>query len=145
MDVNQEQYVVPFWSSISDLDKELFREGVDLLCKIKIGRRENDAERYLVYQQIIKHNGRIPENLEFTELCRRLHINPYQLSDQLHVLLITIIDTVGTTPASEILWLPPREVRRLIANKVLHATKVGKHWSMDTIEVLRLAAKRLEA
>lgn len=148
MDFNQENPQLTWWSGLSSAQREIFQEGLEAYSQILTACQDNNKDAQAlqsIYLPIVKANGMIPESLQFAELCESLVVNRHQIEETLRELCIRINSEIGTTAAALILWLPPREVRRLIANKVLPATKVGKHWSIATIDVLRLTAKRLKA
>lgn len=149
MYMNQEIPCLSWWEKADDIKKEVFKEAVNLMYSISLARpgHEQDKDTLVfnsIYRPIVLSEGIIPENMEFTQLCRKLRVNPHEISENIHLIFETLSGKIGCSEAAQILWLPPREVRRLIAVKKLKATKDAKgHWRIETIAALELAASRL--
>ncbi len=148
MNLNQEIPCLTWWSDVSSVQRETCTEALELLSRILTARQTMECGTQVlksIYLPIIKAGGLIPESMEFAQLCEKLRVNRHNIDEEIRELCIQTNTDIGTYAAAEILWLPPREVRRLIANKALPAIKVGRHWSIATIDVLRLADKNLKA
>ena len=149
MNLNQEIPCLPWWDKAEDTKKEVFKEAVNLVYSISLARPglEKDKDALVfndIYRPIILSEGIIPENMEFAQLCRKLRVNPHEISENIRLIFETLSGKIGCTEAAQILWLPPREVRRLIAAKKLRASKDERgHWRIETIAVLELTARRL--
>lgn len=149
MDLNQEIPCLSWWEKADDIKKEVFKEAVNLVYSISLARPGLDQDKDAlvfnnIYRPIFLSDGIIPVNMEFTQLCRKLRVNPHEISENTRLIFETLSGQIGSIEAAQILWLPPREVRRLIAVKKLSATKDAKgHWRIETIAALELAAKRL--
>ncbi len=149
MDMNQEIPRLSWWEKADNIKKEVFTEAVNLVYSISLARPglEQDKDELVfnnIYRPIILSDGIIPVNIEFAQICRKLGVNNHEISENIRLIFEQLSGQIGCTEAAQILWLPPREVRRLIATKKLRATKDDKgHWRIETIAALELAASRL--
>lgn len=147
MYMNQEGACLTWWSDVNPIQREISVEALELLSRILTVRQVMECGTQVlksIYLPIIKSDGLIPENMEFAQLCENLRVNRRQIDEDIREIFIATNAEIGTSEAAQILWLPPRKVRQLIADKKLPATKVEHHWSIATIDVLRLAAKCLK-
>lgn len=149
MAMNQEIPRLSWWAKADDIQKEVFKEAVNLVYSISLARHGSKQDNEVrvfndIYRPIILSDGIIPENMDFTQLCRRLRVNPHDISENIRLIFEQLSGHISCIEAAQILWLPPREVRRLIAAKKLRATKDEKgHWRIETITALELTARRL--
>ncbi len=143
--MNQEHYVIPWWNTEPSFKMEILREGIRLHGAIATKRGETAEARLFneVYATIVQNEGHIFETDHgFVRSYRELGVNPLELDSDMHQLLKKLNGTVGTTIAAEMMWLPPRQVRRLIEKEDLVAIKAYR-WYIYYMDVLRLTATRL--
>jgi hypothetical protein len=143
--MNQEHYVIPWWNTEPSFKMEILSEGIRLRGAIATKRGEAAEARLFneVYATIVQNEGHIFEtDHRLVRSCRELGVNRRELDSKLRQLFEELNGTVGTTMAAEMMWLPPRQVRRLIEKEELVAIKAYR-WYIYYMDVLRLTATRL--
>lgn len=146
MQINQEHYVIPWWKEEPSYRKEMMSEGIRLHGAIAMKRNQINEARLFneVYATIVQNEGHIfEEDHDLVRSCRELGVNRQELDSKMHQVMEELNGTIGTSKAAELLWLPPRKVRQLIADGMLKASKEKGKWSLCRIDVIRLAAENL--